>query len=80
MLRLENILFTIIVTVAVLLIVLHTAAEIYDFGQAKAKNQIFTETCHEAGGTIYRTRNSGVCLRDDGTMVVTGNMTKVESF
>ena len=75
---LESILFTIIVIVTVLLIVLSVG--IYGFRQERAKNQIFTETGHEAGGTIYRTMNSGVCLRDDGTMVVTGNMTKVERF
>ena len=78
--KLENIIIFTIAAVVILLYLAAFAVGLYGFGQTQAKNQIFTKTCHEAGGTIYRTMNSGVCLRDDGTMVVTGNMTKVESF
>jgi len=75
---LENIIIGAVMTIAVSLIALAIAVGIYDLGQVRVNNQIFTETCHEAGGTIYRSKSQDVCLRDDGTMVVTGNMIKEE--
>ena len=76
--KLENIILGVLITITSSLIVLAIAVGIYDFGQVRVNNQIFTKTCYEAGGTIYRTKSQAVCLRDDGTMVVTGNMIKEE--
>lgn len=76
--KLENIILGVLITITSSLIVLAIAVGIYDFGQVRVNNQIFTKTCYEAGGTIYRAKSQAVCLRDDGTMVVTGNMIKEE--
>ena len=78
MYTLENIILGVVLTVASSLIVLAIVVTIYDFGKWRVTNQIFTETCYEAGGTIYRGKSQTVCLRDDGTMVVTGDMIKEE--
>lgn len=77
--KLENIIIMgVLIPIVILIIVFTIAVGIYDFGQVRVNNQIFTKTCYEAGGTIYRTKSQAVCLRDDGTMVVTGNMIKEE--
>ncbi len=75
---LENIIMGVVLTIASSPIVLAIVVGIYDLAQVRVNNQIFTETCYEAGGTIYRAKSQDVCLRDDGTMVVTGNMIKEE--
>ena len=75
---LESIILGVLLTITSSLIVLAIAVGIYDLGQSRVNIQIFTKTCYEAGGTIYRSDSQAVCLRDDGTMVVTGNMIKEE--